>query len=405
LITESNEKEPTVLSFLMAEAETETAETTEVAAPEEVESPETSTSDQSEETTETEETADGQTEGEDEASTEEATEETESEVEPELPKKQAKTYSKELVDHYAERFGWTPEDIAKDKGKGYAVKKAIDSDIFIAEQNERLAALESQETAEEEPVQATESVEQSKPTPEQRAAYQENLAKFAKEITDPEQATAYAKDWCAAQGVDYEKAVKNGFKPDEFVHKQTMYAANLVNTILPRLLPAFLKAAVEANFPGFDKMYEGALNANTWEDLRASDASFKSLHAFGTPEFQAAYKEVTKANPWIEQMQLVDPKTGRQLSVPQVVATRYRVVAQMLSGQKVTPQTMQDAVNKGKQDATRNTRRVSAGRSLGAGRPTGKIAPAADKPEGGSLGDAYKREHGNSHAKSLEDLI
>src|ERR1039458_7633556 len=116
LITESNEKEPTVLSFLMAEAETETAETTEVAAPEEVESPETSTSDQSEETTETEETADGQTEGEDEASTEEATEETESEVEPELPKKQAKTYSKELVDHYAERFGWTPEDVAKDKG-------------------------------------------------------------------------------------------------------------------------------------------------------------------------------------------------------------------------------------------------------------------------------------------------
>ena len=364
---------------------------------------ETSPSDQATEEVATEEAEESTTESE--TPTEEAETETEeSDDAPELPTKQAKKYSPELMDHYADKFGLTADELKQPKWQSL-VKSKIDADILITQQNERLAALESEETAEEVPEQATETVEQSKPTPEQRAAYQENLAKFAKEITDPEMATQYAKEWCSAQGVDYDKAVKNGFKPDEFVHKQTMYAANLVNTILPRLLPAFLKAAVESNYPGFGGMYEGALNQNTWEDLRASDASFKSLHAFGTPEFQTAYKEVTKANPWIEQMQLVDPKTGRQLSVPQVVATRYRVVAQLLSGQKVTPQTMQDAVNKGKQDATRNTRRVSAGRSLGAGRTTGKIAPAAEKPEGGSLGDAYKREHGNSRAKSLEDLI
>jgi hypothetical protein len=387
----------TVIDFIAAEAEEAVAETTEGAeTTETTESTENSTSDQSEEAVGTEESAEGETEaGEEEASTEGTSEETtESDAEPELPKKQAKTYSKELTDSYGARFGWSPEDIAADKGKAYACKKAIDQDIFIAEQREALAAFTSEGAAEEEPETTAVTTEQPKPTPEQKAAYQENLKKFAKEITDPEMATAYAKSWCAAQGVDYEKAVKGGFKPEQFVEEQTIYAANLVNTILPRLLPSMMSQAVEAVFPGFGKMYEGALHANTWEDLRASDATFKSLHAFGTPEFQDAYKQTVKANPWIEQTQFVDQKTGRPLSTPQTVATRYRIVAQLLSGQKVSPQATQDAINKGKQDATRSQRRVSAGRSLGAGRTTGKIAPSTDKPEGGSLADAYNKHHG-----------
>jgi hypothetical protein len=397
LETEAIEKELTVLPFLFAEAEVaETTETTESAEPTEAaESTETSTSDQSEEAAATEETADGQTESEEEASTEGAAEATESEDGPELPTKQAKSYDKTLTDHYAQRFGWTPEEIEKDKTKAYAVKKAIDSDIFIAQQEERLAALESEEATEEATTEeAPQVVEAAKPaTPEQRAAYIENLRKFSKEVTEPEMAVSYAKSYCKSQGVDYEKAVKAGFNPEEFVQEQTMYAANLVNTILPRLMPSFLSAAVEAVFPGFGKMYEGALHANTWEEVRSSDANFKTLYAFGTPEYQAAYKAALKANPWIEQAQFTDPKTGRPLSVPQAVATRYRIVAQYLSGQKVTPQTVQDAVNKGKQDATRSNRRVSASGALKGGRTTGTIGKVTEKPEGGSMMDAYNKQH------------
>jgi hypothetical protein len=391
------ETESPVIESIMAEAEDALAESTEGAETAgEAESEENSTSDQSTEEAGTEEDATTATESGEEASTEEASEEgSEGDDGPELPKKQAKSYSKELTSHYAQRFGWTDEQVAEDKGKAYAVKKAIDADIFIAEQKERLDALESEQGDEEEEAteEASVATEQSKPTPEQRAEYVERLSRFAKEVNDPEMSLQYAKDWCAFQGVNYEKAVREGFKPEEFVHRQTMYAANLVNTILPRLLPSMMAQVVEQVFPGFGQMYEGALTANTWEDLRSGDKNFKALAAFGTPEFQEAYDATMKENPWIKQI-LTDDK-GNRLSRPQVLATQYRVVAQLLSGQKVTPQTVQTAIEKGKQDANRNNRRVSAGRSLGAGKTTGKINPAPQKPEGGSLGDAYKRHHGD----------
>jgi hypothetical protein len=354
---------------------------------------ETSPSDQTTEEVTTEETEESTTESE--TPTEEAETETEeSDDAPELPTKQAKKYSPELMDHYADKFGLTADELKQPKWQSL-IKSKIDGDIFIAQQEERLAALESEEATEEATTEeAPQVVEAAKPaTPEQRAAYIENLRKFSKEVTEPEMATSYAKSWCKSQGVDYEKAVKGGFNPEEFVQEQTMYAANLVNTILPRLMPSFLSAAVEAVFPGFGKMYEGALHANTWEEVRSSDANFKALHAFGTPEYQAAYKAALKANPWIEQAQFTDPKTGRPLSVPQTVATRYRIVAQYLSGQKVTPQTVQDAVNKGKQDATRSNRRVSASGALKGGRTTGTIGKVTEKPEGGSMMDAYNKQH------------
>jgi len=327
----------------------------------------------------------------------------ESDDAPELPKKQAKKYSPELMDHYAAKYGLTSEDLKDPKQYG-VLKSKIDSDIYVAELSERLAALES--PTEEVVDEPAEPQRQNAPaTPEERAAYQVRLRNFAKEITDPEQATAYAKSWCESQGVKYEDVVKSGnFKAEQFVEEQTMYAANLVNTILPRLLPAFIESAIEARYPTFTGMYENALHSNTWEDLRASDPNYKSLHAFGTPEFKAGYGEVAKKY-GLDQMQFND-KAGRPLSAQKNVAERYRIAAQLLSGQAASPQAIQDAMNKGKEQASRTNRKVATIRGLGgAGRPTGKIAPAADKPEGGSLGDAYKREHGNSHAKSLEDLI
>src|ERR1017187_2181573 len=155
------------------------------------------------------------------------TETEESDDAPELPKKQAKKYSPELIDHYAAKYGLTSEDLKDPKQYG-VLKSKIDSDIYVAELSERLAALES--PTEEVVDEPAEPQRQNAPaTPEERAAYQVRLRNFAKEITDPEQATAYAKSWCESQGVKYEDVVKSGnFKAEQFVEEQTMYAANQI---------------------------------------------------------------------------------------------------------------------------------------------------------------------------------
>jgi hypothetical protein len=61
-----------------------------------------------------------------------------------IPAKEASAleqYAPELVQHYAERFGWTPAEVEADRGKGYAIKKALDADSHIEAQKREIATL------------------------------------------------------------------------------------------------------------------------------------------------------------------------------------------------------------------------------------------------------------------------
>jgi len=106
----------------------------------------------------------------------------------------------------------------------------------------------------------TESTEGAKAvTPGRPADYQQRLDKFAREINNPEMVKAYAEQFCRSMGLtteQYEKAT--GIKAEDFVHQQTMYLANAVNTMLPRLLPPMMRWLVETAYPGFGAMYEAA---------------------------------------------------------------------------------------------------------------------------------------------------
>jgi hypothetical protein len=62
-----------------------------------------------------------------------------------LPEHQARRgvdYSPEVMDHYAQKFGLTGVDLDA-RRIHFLVKSKIDSDVFIAQQNKRLATLEA----------------------------------------------------------------------------------------------------------------------------------------------------------------------------------------------------------------------------------------------------------------------
>jgi hypothetical protein len=63
-------------------------------------------------------------------------------VRPPLPEQQAKVYPPELVENYMARFGLFTNDLMQ-RRIAFLVKAKIDSDIYIAQLEKQIAALEA----------------------------------------------------------------------------------------------------------------------------------------------------------------------------------------------------------------------------------------------------------------------
>jgi hypothetical protein len=60
---------------------------------------------------------------------------------PELPEKQPRrgeSYSPEVMDHYARKFGLTADDLKIQKWR-WLIKSKIDTDVFVTQQNAQIA--------------------------------------------------------------------------------------------------------------------------------------------------------------------------------------------------------------------------------------------------------------------------
>ena len=166
-------------------------------------------------------------------------------------------------------------------------------------------------------------------------------------------------------------------------------------SIIESAVPALVHSYMEANFanvmegyaPGFQQNYTSDMLNRTWDSVRGND-----LPKFGTPEFHELAKEVHEKHPFLNDIDFKD-RNGKPLPVMDALRAKAELTARLCRGERVTPQTIQDAVARGRADASRSNRRVSASGAMGrAGRTTGSIG----KHERGetSLRDAYNAEHG-----------
>jgi hypothetical protein len=179
-------------------------------------------------------------------------------------------------------------------------------------------------------------------------------------------------------------------------------AQALIETQLPPMITTYfqdfvqnhLPQVLESLYPGMQASYSQAQAGNVWSDVCAAE-EFKSLDlpAFGTPEFQAAAEELYAKNSWLNTFDPVGPD-GKQLPVAQALRAKAEVCARLLAGARADPKAelkrLAAAVETGKKGAESRNRRVSAARSMGAGRTAGVIGA---EERATTLFDAYNSNH------------
>jgi len=176
---------------------------------------------------------------------------------------------------------------------------------------------------------------------------------------------------------------------DRLANVALIGAHNLINTLVPRLIGQYIAPAIESVLPGLSQSHSEALVYNTWEDTRSSGQFGSDLPKFGTPEFYQAAERVHKANPWLENLEFRDAQ-GNFLPIREALKQKAEITAKLLSGEKLTPKMIAETYKKGQSHGEKSSRRVSAGRSLGAGRSTGSISQESSNF---SLVDAYRERH------------
>jgi hypothetical protein len=165
--------------------------------------------------------------------------------------------------------------------------------------------------------------------------------------------------------------------------------------MLESALPAMVNAYLQQNFadvmegyaPGFSANYTKQTLNSTWDAVRGND-----LPAFGSPEFEELAKSVHEKHPFLNDIDFKDSK-GNPLPVLDALRAKAELTSRLCRGERVTPKTIQAAVERGKADANKANRRVSASRSLGKGRSAGGNFTAEESTT--SLRDAYNSQHSN----------
>jgi len=280
---------------------------------------------------------------------------------------------------------------------------------------------EDEDEAEEGEEEAEESEEEEQPETEEKPEEQASieLPKTLREMT-PEQRESMDKHlnevYQAAMKanhpayVEYSGEALAEVLDIEAEHRPKFQAAaqvlttmgeNMLQTRVPQLVGTFMMEhmpqLLEHFMPGSAALFRQAQIANTWQSVLEQD-EFKDLGLpkWNSPEFSQAAEKVHKANPWLVDFDPPGPD-GRPLPINEALFAKAAITARLLAGDRTSPKRMMEqaaqAFAKGKQEATRANRRVSAGRSLGAGKTTGKISERAEYL---SMMDAYNLHHGNS---------
>lgn len=370
---------------------------------------------ESPETTETEAEETGESEGGEEAeTTDEEAEGGETAEESDddwLPAEQEKQYPLETLTEYAKRRGykWTPDQIAKDGDIQKLLKSKLDSDIYIKnleQQGEPETELDDNqldETAEETPVAEAVTTQNADP----KKSYYEKVDSIVTTKLDPAAMSELGKGLLGAMGVDtdtdkLQKLLNNPKLPPEQRAEiqgalQLAQSAgkigtsiarggvDLVMTVLPQLLPEL----IEQIYPGTQARYEAGVYAQAWQQVTSAVGKdgrpiYSNLPAYGSKEFRdMAYKaerQLSLPQGGLQNLVIKDAK-GNPLSLEQQAQAKYRMIAKVSQGQKISPQTVAAAVQTGKRQATEIAQKRAAGRAMGSGQNSKGLNQQQDDDE------------------------
>ena len=172
-------------------------------------------------------------------------------------------------------------------------------------------------------------------------------------------------------------------------------AVDLMFTTMPQLIPTIM----EQVFPGLSQMYERVAYAEEWDAVRNTAGNdgkptYGDLPDYGSKEFQTAIRQAATQIPGFDGMVFRDKTTGRVLPFREQTRARYAVLAKLMTGQRVNPAVVQEAVETGKQLERKVGEKRRAGQALGAGQSKGQFAqPESDV--NASIIAAYNARNGN----------
>jgi hypothetical protein len=304
----------------------------------------------------------------------------------ELPIEQLNEYSDQTYQRYAKRFGFSPDEATDPKVRSL-LKGKIDSDVYVAQLRTELEAKKAaaQEAAneDEEAQAATTTVDPVKAQQD----YEQTLTRFAEAVTAPQMAEAFSKELLTAWGFDVnskdettQALLKNA---PAMAKTYTKFGINLVNSILPYIIDH----AVEQRYPGFNDAWQATEHQRTYEVTRLSDPAFGKLPAYGTAAYAEMMAKVQEVEPDLDKAQFRG-RDGRILSERDNLQRRYRIAMKIASGQQVSPQVIQKAVQTGVRKQQTAEKNAQAARVTGAGKSQGNFS-AGTKQVGAGIAQRY----------------
>lgn len=335
----------------------------------------------------------GEPEGEAPAEEEGEPEAEESEQPPSIEER-LKDLTQRESDSYAARYpsAWralqdpkTPEDLK------HLLLDKIDSDHEIQRRMAEEQALAEQE--EEPTLEVPEQPQTPQPQPDvaqQRQAYYEGIDNLVKTQFDQQSIKEVGDTLLRMFNVNTKALEDPNVSPEDkailrglvdSVQREApvlaRFMADAVSTTVPYILPAALEMAV----PGFTQMYERQMYGSAYESVRQQTDErgrplYPDLPAYpaikGTPEareFAEMMRNAAEEIPGFDDMVFRD-RQGRVLPQQQQAQLKYTLLARHLSGQKMNPAVVAEAVETGRRLAGKADQRRQTARVAGAGRGT-----------------------------------
>jgi hypothetical protein len=292
-----------------------------------------------------EEVADGSEAEQTETAEVEQQEEADDDLEVVLPKEQAKQYSKALMAHYAKRFGWTPEDLDSNRSYQYAVKKAIDTDIYTKNLQDRLAAVEKSAT------EAPKPAEVKKDEPSQPPNIDEHLKQTLAKVDSFNDQKVLEK---FADQFNSETTAAGQFRV------LSAGALNLMQTALPQMLPALIKDALEQVAPGL------IADHGTYRTQQQLLSAYEEVKA-GRTDLPDNFVDLEKAA-------LAKEPLLAKLSADVTPKERFEAYARAVAGQKQDPAVIEKTAAKIADRKIEQKQMAEKGKGLGAGQTKGTMA-------------------------------
>lgn len=378
-----------------------------------------------------EEEAEGEPQGEPE---QEAPAEIETQAEPEAEQppsieERLQDLTQRELNEYAQRYPnmWkamndprTPEDMKHlllDKIDGdHEIQRRIAQEQAFAEQQEEEPTLDYEpEYQQPQQMQATpEAIAQ------QRTAYYQNIDNLVQSRFDQQSIQELGGALLRMFNVRTEALTDPNVSPEDkailqglvsSVQREAPVLARYMTDAVATAMPAFVKPALDAAMPGFTDQYERNMYAQAYESIRQQTDErgrplYPGLPAYpavkGTPEaraFSQQLRDAASAIPGFDEMTFRD-QHGRVLPEQQQAALKYEILARHLSGQRVNPAVVAQAVETGKRlagqaNASRQTARITgAGRGTQAGLPGRGGAEEEEDPLLAALDAEISRQEG-----------